>query len=141
MGKLPVGYRTFYVLDPAVVPNREQTIRSDALAPVISSLSSLQSLIIYNMPGRPNHSLDALENTEDSSNPFLSRLQRTTLLEDPFEEYDVYKQGLTLSDTARPLACLANAVTRFENPARVNAINIDAIPWFFWFRGLTLLLG
>ena len=83
------------------------------------------------MPGRPNHFLDALENTEDSPNHFLSRLQRTTLPEDPFEEYDVYKQDLTLSDTVRPLACLANAAIRFESPSRVKEINIDAIPWFF----------
>ena len=76
------------------------------------------------MPGRPNHFLDALENTEDGPNPFLSRLQRTTLLEDPFEEYDIYKQDLTLSDTARPLACLANAVIWFESPSRVKEINM-----------------
>jgi len=122
--------------EQAILIDQNIDLRKTILA--ARTLPNLQSAQSYEMLYRPNNFFDALVDTEESPIPFLSRLQRATLLRDPFLDYGSHRLEVTSSNTARPLGCLLSALSRPDGPSRVQRVAIDAIPWCFWQRDLDI---
>ncbi len=112
-------------------------IRKTVLA--IRALPNLQSVQSDEILSRPKHNFfDALSDVQESPAPFLSRLQRATLLKYPFVLYDSHKLDVSSSDTARSLGCMISAMSRLDGPSRLRSIAINSIPWCFWQRDLEI---
>lgn len=111
-------------------------IRKTVLA--LPELPDLQSVQTYELPYRPNRFFGVLIGMEESPVPFLSSLQRATLLQEPFTNFYIPMGEASCTRSARALACLINSLSRLDEPSRVQNLTISVIPWCFWQPDLTV---
>lgn len=109
-----------------------------ATSVAISRLPNLQSVRTYELSQYSRIFSNASVNADGRPTPFLSQLQRITLLQYPFEDYDQACTDQKTIDFARPIVSLVKALSEAGGSCRVRDFTIGTIPSSFWNYDLPL---
>ena len=124
------------------IPKSRHRCAVDYISHAVQNLANLRAVETFEEVRHMERTYWTTWDSEDEPHRFLSRLQRETLLKNPFENVDMLHYISEALVSSQPTMVLLKALCPLlRRPSSSLAVSkfdlvISALPWSFWFSGL-----